>query len=167
MPLDQIQAVVKEQRKQYQLLSGGVVLGLPLTGVLLGSILNSEHSTSFFIAVPVAIAALLSPFIYTAFKRKKINASLLPHGLNIDDISNDELTISEYRQLATIQNPHLLKSLHHFIEFRGGHLLLNDYQALRINTYFDLTTPRQADDGFTEKREILVQQILDNSEQAA
>ena len=69
--------------------------------------------------------------------------------------------------MATIQNPHLLKSLHHFIEFRGGHLLLNDYQALRINTYFDLTTPRQADDGFTEKREILVQQILDNSEQAA
>ena len=167
MPLNQIQAVVEAQRKQYYLLSVAVLLSLPVTAVLISTVINSELSTSFLINVFVAIATLLSPFIFTVFKRKKINASLVPYGLTFDDVSDDELTINEYRQLATIQNPQLLKSLHQFIQFRGGHLLLNDYQALRINTYFDLTTPRQADDGFTEKREILVQQILDNSEQAA
>ena len=167
MPLNQIQAVVEAQRKQYYLLSVAVLLCLPVTAVLISTVINSELSTSFLINVFVAIATLLSPFIFTVFKRKKINASLVPYGLTFDDVSDDELTINEYRQLATIQNPQLLKSLHQFIQFRGGHLLLNDYQALRINTYFDLTTPRQADEGFTEKREIIIQKILDNSEQTS
>ena len=165
MPLNQIQAVVEAQRKEYYLLCVAVLLSLPVTAVLISTVINSELSTSFLINVFVAIATLLSPFIFTVFKRKKINASLVPYGLTFDDVSDDELTINEYRQLATIQNPQLLKSLHQFIQFRGGHLLLNDYQALRINTYFDLTTPRQADEGFTEKREIIIQKILDNRQQ--
>jgi hypothetical protein len=167
MPLDQIQAILKAQRKDYYLLSVSVILALPLSAFLLGQILKSELSLTSFIIIPLAFTAILSPFIYSLLKRKKINASLVPYGLTFDDVSDDELTISEYRQLTNIQNPQLLKALHQIIEFRGGHLMFSDYQALRINTYFDLTTPRQADTGFAEKREILVKKILDNSEQAA
>lgn len=167
MPLDQVQSYDRIRRKMSNIIFSGAIIGLPLLTGLFNLSLTSKPNIFLWAAISASIAITISPFIYTLFQRTLLKAKLVPFGLNIQDISTDELTISEYRQLSTIQNSELLQTLQKFIAFRDGKLLLVDLKALKVDTYYDLTTPRQTDQQYLEQRELLVNQILKNSKQVA
>lgn len=160
LPLNKATAIKRlfdKLRRFYPFLFALDVIG---SAIVVHCIINYDLSRPTYFILAVCFVLLLTPF-YVYYKiYQKYSAFLIPYGLNVHDVSTQEVPLSVYQKLSTVTSIDVLLMLRLFLEYRNGVLLEMDMKALRIDEYFQIITPHPSDRHFDQKRSDLVSQIL-------